>query len=134
MIVEVRSYKVKPGRRQEFIDFFETRAIPALHSGGMTVVGPLLDLENPNRFCWLRGFPSLEERERMRTAFYEGRLWTEELEAIAMPMLESYDVALCETSAGCVFNIRRETSGEALEALPPEQVGTDMGTTWCGAG
>jgi heme-degrading monooxygenase HmoA len=36
MIVEVRSYRIKPGRRAEFIQLFETRAIPALRSYGMT--------------------------------------------------------------------------------------------------
>lgn len=102
MIVEVRSYRIKPGRRAEFIQFFETRSVPALRSHGMLVLGPLLDLENPNKFVWLRSFPSIEERERMKAAFYDGDLWKNELEAIAMPMLESYDVVLCETSSGYV--------------------------------
>ena len=104
MIVEVRSYRIKPGHREEFIRFFETRAVPALRSYGMQILGPLLDLENPNKFVWLRSFPSLAERERMRTEFYEGELWKNELESIAMPMLESYDVILCETGPGYVFD------------------------------
>jgi hypothetical protein len=102
MIVEVRAYRIKPGRRDEFIKFFETRSIPAQRSFGMQIIGPLLDVENPNKFVFLRSFPSLEERDRMKTAFYEGDLWKNELEAIAMPMIESYDVILCETSAGYV--------------------------------
>lgn len=108
MIVEVRAYRIKPGCREEFIKFFETRAVPALRSHGMQVLGPLLDIENPNKFVWLRSFPSLDERDRMKEAFYEGKLWKDELEAIAMPMLESYDVTLCETSAGYVFDGPRE--------------------------
>jgi hypothetical protein len=40
----------------------------------------------------------------MRTEFYEGELWKNEMEAIAMPMLESYDVILCETGPGYVFD------------------------------
>ena len=108
MIVEVRSYRIKPGRRAEFIQFFETRSIPALRSHGMQILGPLLDLENPNKFVFLRSFPSLVERDRMKDAFYEGELWKNELEGIAMPMLESYDVILCETSPGCVFDVPRE--------------------------
>ncbi|HEV7644418.1 MAG TPA: NIPSNAP family protein [Pyrinomonadaceae bacterium] len=104
MIVEVRSYRIKPGRREEFIEFFEKRSIPALRSYGMKVAGPLIDLENPNKFVWLRSFPSLAERERMRDAFYGGDPWKSELEDIAMPMLESYDVILCETSPGYVFD------------------------------
>ena len=103
MIVEVRSYRIKPGRRDEFVRLFETRAVPALRAHGMKIIGPLLDVENPNKFVFLRGFPSLEERDRMKAEFYEGELWKNELEGIAMPMLDSYDVILCETSSGCVF-------------------------------
>jgi NIPSNAP len=110
MIVEVRSYRIKPGHRDEFIRFFETRAIPALRSHGMKVLGPLLDLENPNKFVWLRMFPSLDERDRMKTDFYEGDLWKNELESIAMPLLESYDVILCETTPGCVSDWPHEKS------------------------
>ena len=105
MIVEVRSYRIKPGKREEFIRLFETRAVPAMRTYGMQVIGPLLDVENPNKFVFLRNFPSLEERERMRNAFYGGELWKNELEGLAMPLLESYDVILCETSSGCVFEI-----------------------------
>src|SRR5262245_35184649 len=108
MIVEVRSYRIKPGRRAEFIKQFETRAIPALRAHGMKVLGPLLDVENPNKFVWLRIFPSLSERDRMTDEFYGGELWKNELEAIAMPMLDSYDVILCETSPGAVFDDFRE--------------------------
>ena len=104
MIVEVRSYRIKPGRREEFIKLFESRAIPALREYGMPVVGPMLDVENPNKFVFLRSFPSLEERDRMKDAFYGSELWKKELEPLAMPLLDSYDVILCETSPGCVFD------------------------------
>jgi hypothetical protein len=104
VIVEIRSYRIAPGRRAEFLEFFKTRSIPALQSHGMKVIGPFIDLENPNKFVWLRCFPSLEERDRMKDAFYEGDLWKNELEAIAMPMLESYDVILCETDSGLVVD------------------------------
>ncbi len=104
MIVEVRSYRIKPGRREEFVRMFETRAVPAQRAIGMEIMGPLLDLENPNKFVFLRSFPSLEERDRMKDAFYGGALWKNELEAIAMPLLDSYDVILCETSSGYVFD------------------------------
>jgi len=102
MIVEVRSYRIKPGKRADFIDLFEKRAIPAQRSYGMKIMGPLLDVENPNKFVFLRSFPSLEAREQMKNDFYGGELWKNELEAIAMPMLDSYDVILCETSDGYV--------------------------------
>lgn len=104
MIVEVRSYRIKAGHREEFIKLFETRAVPALRAHGMKVFGPLLDVENPNKFVWLRMFPSLSERDRLKDAFYGGELWKNELEAIAMPLLDSYDVILCETPPGAFFD------------------------------
>ena len=105
MIVEVRSYRIKPGMREEFTKLFEARAVPALRSYGMKVIGPFLDVENPNKFVFLRSFPSLEERDRIRDAFYGSELWKNELEGLAMPLLDSYDVILCEESPGCVYDV-----------------------------
>ena len=102
MIVEVRTYRIKQGLRNEFLDFFVKRAIPALQRKGMVVLGPLVDLENPNVFIWLRAFPSLAERERMRSAFYESDEWKNELEEIAMPMLDAYMFSLTGTAPGFV--------------------------------
>src|ERR1700739_2722200 len=87
MIVEVRRYRIKPGRRDEFIRFFESQSIPALRAYGMKVLGPLVDVENPNAFVFLRGFPSLEARDSMKEAFYGSELWKKEMEGIAMPMI-----------------------------------------------
>ena len=55
-------------------------------------------------------YPSLAERDRMRDAFYEGELWKNDLESIATPMLERYDVILCETSPGYVQDEPRSES------------------------
>jgi heme-degrading monooxygenase HmoA len=75
MIVEVRSYRIKPGRREEFIKFFETRAVPAQRTHGIKIIGPFLDVENPNKLVFLRSFPTLEERDRTKEAFYGSELW-----------------------------------------------------------
>lgn len=104
MIVEVRSYRTKPERRDEFIRLFESRTVPAQQACGMGIVGPLLDKENPNRFIWLRSFPSMAAREEMKKAFYGGDPWQSELANQILPMLDSYDVSVCETSAGFVFD------------------------------
>jgi hypothetical protein len=96
MIVEVRTYTIKAGLRGRFLDFFERDAVPLQQSLGIQIVGPFVDLENPDAFVWLRAFPSSAERDRMKVALYEGERWTNELEAIAMPMLEKYDVVVAD--------------------------------------
>ena len=100
MIVEVATYRVKAGRRCDFLQLFETKAVPAMRAHGIRVLGPLVDLENPNRFVWLRSFPSREDVDRMKSAFHHSAAWVDELGPIAMPMLESWDFGICETSAG----------------------------------
>ena len=99
MIVEVRTYKIKPGRRDEFLELFESQAVPAQRSLGIKILGPLVDIENDDTFVFLRGFPTLEARDEMKAAFYEGPKWKNELEALAMPMLDSYVVTLAEAGA-----------------------------------
>lgn len=100
MIVEVRHYKVKPGLRDRFLEFFQRHAVPLQQSIGMGVLGPLVDLEDGESFTWLRTFPSLEARDRMKSELYDGDPWRNKLAAIAMPMLASYQVTLTATIPG----------------------------------
>lgn len=99
MIVEVRTYTIAAGLRQRFLDLFELRTRPLQQSLGIEVVGPWLDVESPDRFVWLRAFPSMAERDRMKQALYEGPEWTGELEAMMMPMLADFTSIQIEMSA-----------------------------------
>jgi hypothetical protein len=88
MIIEMRTYKTKPGKREEFLAIFRTRSIPAHNAIGMKILGPFPSIEDPDVFFFMRGFPDLASREPMKAKFYEGELWKSELEQILMPMLE----------------------------------------------
>lgn len=96
MIIEMRTYKTKPGKRAQFVEIFLAESVPAHLKIGMKILGPFLSLEDPDTFLFMRGFPDLDSREPMKAAFYEGQLWKERLESILLPMLEKYDVVLIE--------------------------------------
>jgi len=96
MIIEMRTYKLKPGKRDEFTRIFRTRSMPAHAEIGMKILGPFLSLEDPDTFFFMRGFPDLASREPMKAKFYEGDLWKNELESVLMPMIEKYDVVLVD--------------------------------------
>ena len=100
MIVEMRTYKTKPGKRVEFLEIFRTKSVPAHDEIGMKILGPFLSVEDPDTFFFMRGFPDLASREPMKAKFYEGELWKGELENILMPMLEKYEVVLVEDPEG----------------------------------
>ena len=96
MIIEMRTYKTRPGKRAEFIEIFRSKSIPAHDEIGMKILGPFLSIEDPDTFFFMRGFPDLASREPMKAQFYEGKLWKEELENLVMPMLEKYEVVLVD--------------------------------------
>jgi hypothetical protein len=92
MIIEMRTYKTKPGKRSEFLEVFRSRSMPAHAEIGMKILGPFLSVEDPDLFFFMRGFPDLASREPMKAKFYEGRLWKDELEQVLLPMIERSDV------------------------------------------
>ena len=96
MIIEMRTYTTKPGRRSQFLEIFRSKSIPAHTEIGMKILGPFLSVEDPDTFFWMRGFPDIPSREPMKTKFYEGELWKRELENALLPMLEKYEVVVVE--------------------------------------
>jgi hypothetical protein len=96
MIIEMRTYKTKPGRRSQFLEIFRTKSIPAHAKIGMKILGPFPSVEDPDTFFFMRGFPDLPSRDPMKARFYEGELWKGELENVLMPMLEKYEVVVVE--------------------------------------
>jgi hypothetical protein len=96
MIVEMRTYRTKPGKRAAFLEVFRAKSIPAHREIGMPILGPFLSVEDPDTFFFMRGFPTLQSREPMKARFYEGELWARELEHVLMPMLDRYDVVLVD--------------------------------------
>ena len=100
MIIEMRTYKIKSGRRGEFLKIFESKVRPGHEKIGMKILGPFLSIEDGDTFFWMRAFPDVKSRKRMRDEFYEGKLWKEELEGKLMPILEKYDVVIVEAKEG----------------------------------
>lgn len=98
-IIEMRTYRTKPGMRQRAMDLLVERSFPVLRQIGMKVLGPFPSVEDPDIFFWMRGFPDIAARARMRDAFYEGVFWNEEFEALIMPLLERHEVVLVEDPA-----------------------------------
>src|SRR5436853_6063365 len=102
MIIEMRRYKTKLGKRSQFLEIFRTKSIPAHIEIGMKILGPFLSVEDPDTFFFMRGFPDIASREPMKAKFYEGELWKGEMENVMLPMLEKYEVVVVEDTDGIV--------------------------------
>ncbi|WP_308130268.1 NIPSNAP family protein [Kitasatospora aureofaciens] len=93
-IVELRQYTLRPGARDTLIELFEREFVTGQETAGITVGGRFRDLDDPDRFVWLRSFPDMAERARALQAFYYGPVWQAHREAANATMLDSDDVLL----------------------------------------
>ncbi|HEV8579565.1 MAG TPA: NIPSNAP family protein [Thermoanaerobaculia bacterium] len=93
-VVELRQYTLKAGYRETLIEIFDRHFVEGQEETGMTVLGQFRDLQRPERFVWLRGFPDMEERHRSLERFYGGPIWAEHRDAANATMLEFDDVLL----------------------------------------
>uniref|UniRef100_A0AAU2JSJ7 NIPSNAP family protein n=1 Tax=Streptomyces sp. NBC_00049 TaxID=2903617 RepID=A0AAU2JSJ7_9ACTN len=93
-IVELRQYTLRPGARDTLVDLFEREFVTGQEAAGITVGGRFLDLDDPDRFVWMRSFTDMAARDRALRAFYEGALWQARREAANATMLDSDDVLL----------------------------------------
>jgi hypothetical protein len=71
-VVELRQYTLVPGGREELISLFEREFIETQEATGMIVIGQFRDLNNPDRFVWLRGFNDMDTRAAQLHEFYGG--------------------------------------------------------------
>ena len=93
-IVELRQYRLHPGKRDALIDLFEREFIESQEALGMAILGTFRDLDDPDRFVWLRGFTDMTSRARALHAFYSGPVWQAHRSAANATMVDSDNVLL----------------------------------------
>src|SRR5512143_2637487 len=93
-VLELRQYTLHPGRRETLIELFDREFVDPQETEGMRVIGQFRDLDAPDRFVWLRGFPDLATRAARLGAFYGGPVWQAHREAANATMIDSDDVLL----------------------------------------
>jgi hypothetical protein len=103
-VIELRQYTLHPGRRDELIDLFERQFIEPQEALGMRIVGTFRDLDEPDRFVWLRGFADMSARGDALPAFYCGPVWQRHREAANATIVDS----------NCVWLLRPATAGDSF--------------------
>lgn len=123
-VIELRQYTMVPGRRDELIEVFEREFVETQEAVDSHVVGIFTDLDDPDRFVWLRGFASNDERSTALRTFYTGPAWRAHGAQAAATMTDSDDVLLLQPGRGLPEALAGEarTFGVTVYALEP---GTD---------
>lgn len=99
MLVEIRRYTIKSGRRDEFVRFFHDEVQPAMESVGMRILETYVGAEDNQTFVYLRSFETAADRTRQLHDFYEGREWLDGLRDRALAMEEAFHVDLVVPAA-----------------------------------
>ena len=88
----------------------------------MEILGTFRDLDDPQRFVWLRAFADMESRARALDDFYRGPVWRRHRERANATMLDSDNVLLLAPGW--------ERSG--VTPLPERVSGIDAGLVYAG--
>ena len=99
-VLELRQYTLHPGKRDELIVLFERAFIESQEALGISIVGQFRDLDNPDRFVWLRGFSDMPTRAGALNAFYSGPIWQAHRNAANATMMDSDNVLLLRPADG----------------------------------
>ena len=93
-IVELRQYTLHRGQRDVLIALFESAFIEPQNEVGARLIGQFRDLDDPDRFVWLRGFESMPARAAALAAFYGGPVWKANRAAANATIVDSDNVLL----------------------------------------
>jgi hypothetical protein len=103
-VIELRQYTLHPGQRDTLIELFEREFVESQEAEGMDIIATFCDLDNPDRFVWLRGFPDMEARAKSLAAFYGGPVWKAHRDVANATMIASDNVLLLKPAwAGSEF-------------------------------
>ncbi|GAB2567312.1 NIPSNAP family protein [Kribbella endophytica] len=122
-VLDLRQYTLFPGRRDELIELFDREFVEGQEAYGMHIAAQFRDLDDEDRFVWLRGFASLEARAEALNGFYYGPTWKAHAAAANATMQDSDNALL----------LRPVELGSGWPALDAPRDGADSGAVVVGA-
>jgi hypothetical protein len=119
-VLELRQYTLHPGRRDELIALFEREFVESQEDLGIRILGSFRDLDDPDRFVWLRGFADMDARPAALSSFYFGPVWQAHRDKANATMVDSDNVLLlrplgCDQGLQAALQPRR-APGAAVRA------------------
>jgi len=88
MFFELRQYRVKPGKREEWVELMEKEIIPFQIAQGMVVIGSFVGEQEEDLYVWIRRFESEAQREALYQRVYESDYWKNEISPRVGDMLD----------------------------------------------
>ena len=119
-VLELRQYTLHRGQRDTLVDLFDREFVETQEAAGMRIIGQFRDLDDADRFVWLRGFADMQSRRAALTAFYDGPVWAAHRDAARATMVDTSDALLLKPARpGAGFDLSASRPGPGAVAVPP---------------
>ena len=105
-VVEIRTYRLLPGTREEYDRLFREDALPLLHRFEVDVVAAGPSLGDPNGYFLIRVFEGLADRDRSEERFYSSPEWREGPRGAVVSKLEDYIDVVVELDEATIEALR----------------------------
>ena len=105
-MVEIRSYNLKTGTRDEFNRLFEREALPLLQRFKVDVVAYGPSLHDADSYFLMRSFPSLADRQQSEDAFYGSDDWRKGPREAVLACIESYTTVVVPVDDASLRSLR----------------------------
>ena len=129
-VLELRQYMIVAGKRDACVALFEREFIESQEALGMRLLGQYRDMDDANRFVWLREFTDMAHRAPALTSFYTGPVWKAHRDE-ANPMLDDNDnVLLLKPASGRDFAPAAARAVIGASALPHGMVVATIHYLW----
>ena len=88
MFFELREYRIKTGRRDQWVELMEKKIIPFQVSKGMVILGSFIATDEPDLYIWIRRFESEEDRDQLYQRVYQSEYWKSKIKPLVEQLLE----------------------------------------------
>ena len=105
-LVEIRTYRIKPGEMDAFDHAVHTQSVPLLVQNGMDVVAYGRSDHEEASYFLVRAYASREVMEREQAAFYSSSAWKNGPRADMVDRIETYLVTLLWLSDAAIADMR----------------------------
>lgn len=107
--IEIRSYTLKPGTRDQFHRLFLEQAFPMLKRWKVDVVAYGPSLHDQDSYYLMRSYNSLAQREESETAFYGSDEWRQGPREAIIALIENYTEIVFELDEAAVQGLRKKS-------------------------
>lgn len=107
-IIEIRSYNLKPGTRDDYHRLVTEQAMPMLTRWKMDVVDYGPSPHDQNTYYLIRSFADLKDLERQEDAFYGSAEWKQGPREAILALIENFTSIVLNVDETTLRGLRRK--------------------------